>query len=144
MTDKKLIIFVAIGIILSVTFMSFAYNNNAQKNKGKPKSQKNINITINIDYPEDVMIKDYEKKKFKIPVNSTVLDAINLYSEASNMPLEFDKEKENVININNILNGDFYDTSYWTVKVNDKKCDGSLSTTKLNEGDRLQLVFIEK
>lgn len=144
MTDKKLIIFVAIGIILSVTFMSFAFNNNAQKGKEESKSEENINITIKIDYPEDVMIKDYEKKKFKIPANSTVLDAINLYVEASNMPFELDKEKENVTNINNILNGDFYDTSYWTVKTNEKKCDGALSTTKLKNEDTLQLVFIEK
>ncbi len=144
MTDKKLIIFVAVGIILCVTFLSFAFKGNQEKREEQPAATENINITIRIDYPEDVMLKDYEKKKFRVPEDSAVLDAINLFIEASDMPFDFDKDNEKVTNVNNIMNGDFFDTSHWIVKVNDKKCDGSLSATKLKDKDIIELVFIEK
>lgn len=100
-----------------------------------------ITITISIDYPKKSEIPDVENTDFKIEENSSVLEAIQLYCNVNDMPINVETTDGTIVGINGLNNGDFHPNRIWQYKVNGELFASPAGEYILQEGDVLEWVY---
>lgn len=136
---KKIFIKISVCTILLLSLAmvtSCGENNNEEQPIINP-----IEITISIDYPDKAEIEDIEEETFKIEEDSTVLDAIQLYCNVNDIPLNIETTDGSVDGINDINNYILYTNRTWQYKINDELIDSPANTHILIDGDNLQWVY---
>ena len=143
MRSKRVIAFAVVGVALIMVLLNS--RGAATDNKGKKAENEPIQVSVVIDYPnDDVILKDYEKKKAKLKEEMTVSEFIDYFFGNTKTKMEMNEDKTEITNINDVSKGEFYDTSHWEVKVGDKNCNGKFDETKIKDGDTIKFVFVEK
>jgi len=100
-----------------------------------------INITISIDYPKKSNLDDITDITFKIEEDSSVLEAIQLFCNVNEMPVNVETTVGTIVGINDLNNGDIYSKRIWQFKVNGELSDHPAGEIILQEGDRLEWVY---
>lgn len=124
-------------LLLSLTMVTSCGENN----KEEQPIINPIEITISIDYPDKAEIEDIKEETFKIEEDSTVLDAIQLYCNVNNIPLNVETTDGLVDGISDVNNYILYKNSSWKYKINDELIESPANTQILVDGDSLQWVY---
>ena len=98
-------------------------------------------VTSRIDYPKKSEIPDVENTDFKIEENSSVLEAIQLYCNVNDMPINVETTDGTIVGINGLNNGDFHPNRIWQYKVNGELSASPAGEYILQEGDVLEWVY---
>ena len=136
---KKIFIKISICTIL---LLSLAMVTSCGENENEEQPIINpIEITISIDYPDKAEIEDVEEEPFKIEEDSTVLDAIQLYCNVNDIPLNIETTDGSVDGINDVNNYILYENRAWKYKINDELQESPANTQVLKDGDSLQWFY---
>ena len=101
-----------------------------------------INVTISIDYPKKADLEDVKDADFKVEEGASVLDAIQLYCNVNELPINVETTSSSIIGINDVNNGD-YNSKTWQYKINGELCDTDVSEKILKDGDSIQWVYMK-
>lgn len=114
---------------------------------GKKKAAKisnPINVTMNIKYPVKAKKDAVKDVKFKVEKKSTVMQAMQIFCNVNNIPLNVDTTNNTIEGINDVNNGDYNSKYIWKFKVNGELCKDSPVDKVLKSGDTLQWVYAKK
>ena len=123
-------------LFLSVFFMTGCGNEPEETEIINP-----ITITISIDYPKKSNLDDVIEVPFKIEENSSVLEAIQLFCNVNEMPVNIETTDGTVVGINDLNNGDLNTRRTWQYKINGRLSQLPAGEAILQEGDLLEWVY---
>lgn len=137
MNKRKFICFtLCLCFIASILCMT-----SCEKKDETPEIINPITITISIDYPKKSELPDVETTAFKIEEDSSVLEAIQIYCNINDMPVNVETTDGTIVGINNLNNGDFHPNRIWQYKVNGQLCADPAGDYILQDGDVLEWVY---
>ena len=100
--------------------------------------------TMNIRYPAKANMDAVKNVKFKVEKKSTVMQAMQIFCNVNDIPLNVDTTNNIIEGINNVNNGDFNAKYVWKFKVNGELCKASPVDKILKSGDILQWIYTKK
>ncbi len=112
--------------------------------KKEVKISNPINVTMNIRYPAKANMDAVKNVKFKVEKKSTVMQAMQIFCNVNDIPLNVDTTNNIIKGINNVNNGDFNAKYVWKFKVNGELCKASPVDKILKSGDILQWIYTKK
>lgn len=133
---KPICAILCIILLTSVFFMTGCGNEPEEMEIINP-----ITITISIDYPKKSNLDDVNEIPFKIEEDSSVLEAIQLFCNVNEMPVNIETTDGTVVGINDLNNGDIYARRTWQYKINGTSSDLPAGETILQAGDHLEWVY---
>lgn len=104
-----------------------------------------IEISMTINYPEDAKranVISTQKVDFNVEKNSTVGDAIQLYCNVENLPLDIDTTNNCVTSIDDVENDDATFME-WRFTLNGKEMEPNALDTVLHDGDEIKWNYVQ-
>lgn len=114
---------------------------------GKKKEAKianPISVTVNISYPSKAKLDNVKKVQFKVEKKSTVMQAMQIFCNVNNIPLNVDTTNNTIEGINDVNNGDYNKKYVWKYKINGDLCRTNVADKVLRAGDTITWFYTKK
>lgn len=142
MTGKKIAVIMVLVCMLAGLPALAGCGGSSGTNAGeKPKKGKSINISMTIEYPEKARLAGLENITFPVEENTTVLQAIELFCNISDIPCYLETTSNTIVGINTVMNGDFNKKRIWMFSVNDGPLRTDATEVRLKNGDSLKWTY---
>lgn len=133
-----------IALMLLATLVLTLTSCGTKKNKSEENIVNPINVYIDIQYPEDSGLDPVKHQKFKVEEGTNVVNALQIYCNTNNIPVNVETTTSTIHGINNIDNVDDAENnkkSKWMFKINGKKVKTNENETTLKKNDVVSWIY---
>ena len=134
-----------VALVLLATLVLTLTSCGTKKNKDEENIVHPINVYIDIEYPEDSGLDPVKHQKYKVEEGTSVVNALQIYCNTNNIPVNVETTTSTIHGINNIYNKVDAENdnkeSKWMFKINGKKVKTSESETTLKKNDVVSWIY---
>lgn len=112
--------------------------------KKEVKISNPISVTVTISYPSKAKLDNVRKVQFKVEKKSTVMQAMQIFCNVNDIPLNVDTTNNTIEGINDVNNGDYNKKYVWKYKINGDLCQTNVADKVLRTGDTITWFYTKK